>query len=141
VGTLKQTKAIALQSTISLNPVFEMGNAGEGLPRSVILRGRREFQRIRESGKKVRVGEFLLFFLPQTEAKFAVTVPKRIGNAVQRNYARRRIREYYRRNRALFSSMTILFHLTRLPENWDDLFAKVSTWANRLRRGPVDSSV
>jgi ribonuclease P protein component len=79
--------------------------------------------------------------LPGTDDRFAVTVPKRIGNAVRRNYARRRIREYYRHNRPLFESMTIIFHLLQWPENWDDLFEKVSKWANQLRRGAADPPV
>ncbi len=33
-------------------------------------------------------------------SRLAVSVPKRIGNAVERHYARRRIRETFRRNKA-----------------------------------------
>jgi hypothetical protein len=36
--------------------------AGEKLPRSVILRGQRMFQHVRNSGRKIKLGDMLVFF-------------------------------------------------------------------------------
>ena len=62
VRTMTAPKAVVFQSTIPSNTAPEMGNAGEGLPRSMILRGQRAFQQVRDSGRRARVGDLVVFF-------------------------------------------------------------------------------
>jgi ribonuclease P protein component len=64
------------------------------------LRRRAEFQRVYRDGIKV-VGRFVvLFFVRGDESlcRLGITVSRRIGKAVVRNRARRRIRELVRRD-------------------------------------------
>jgi len=67
---------------------------------AVRLRRRAEFQRVYTDGIKV-VGRFVVLFFVRGEesvCRLGVTVTRRIGNAVVRNRARRRIRELVRRD-------------------------------------------
>lgn len=52
-----------------------------------------------------------------------MTVPiKPFGGAVRRNYAKRRLREFFRREKYLFPEKTdILIRLDQPPEDWDQL--------------------
>jgi len=66
--------------------------------------------------------------LPAAERKIAFSTPRSVGNAVRRNRARRKLREFYRRNKALFPDKThYLIVLRNEPEDWRDL-------EDRLRR-------
>jgi hypothetical protein len=51
-----------MQASISSDNESGRGGKAEGLPRSMVLRGRRAFQQVRQSGRKVRMGELVLFF-------------------------------------------------------------------------------
>jgi ribonuclease P protein component len=61
----------------------------------------REFQRVREKGKAVRGGLFLLGLLRvegETNWRVGLVTSRRIGGAVVRNRVRRRLREIVRRD-------------------------------------------
>jgi ribonuclease P protein component len=81
--------------------------AGEGFPRDDRLRKRREFEECYASGVRVS-GRFLQLFVhwkgAQGSARLGISIPKRAGKAVIRNRLRRRIREIFRRNRALLGT-------------------------------------
>ncbi len=70
-----------------------------------------------------------LFFLPSDAAirQFGSLVPRRLfGTAVGRNYARRRLREYFRRNKELFPvNCQILVRLYAAPKDWNDFFVEL----------------
>ncbi len=62
------------------------------------LRRRVEFQEVYRRGTKV-VGRFLVLFVADgrsAESRYGITVTRRVGNAVTRNRARRRVRELVR---------------------------------------------
>jgi ribonuclease P protein component len=71
------------------------------------LRRQGDFRAVREAGRRVPCGAFTLTFLrrdPPIDAPARVGVVASIaavGNAVQRNRARRRMRELFRRHQAL----------------------------------------
>jgi ribonuclease P protein component len=66
--------------------------------------------------------------LPASERKIAFATPRSVGNAARRNRARRKLREFYRRNKSLFPDKThYLIVLRNEPEDWTDL-------EDRLRR-------
>jgi ribonuclease P protein component len=81
--------------------------AGEGFPRDDRLRKRREFEECYASGVRVS-GRFLQLFVnwkdAQGSARLGISIPRRAGKAVIRNRLRRRIREIFRRNRALLGA-------------------------------------
>jgi ribonuclease P protein component len=73
------------------------------------LRKRREFEEcyasgVRVSGRHIQV--FLLADPPGTPSRprLGISVPRRVGKAVQRNRVRRRLREIFRRTRSLFAN-------------------------------------
>ena len=78
---------------------------GEGFPAQLRLRQRREFLAVQRSGSKYHTRHFLVFVM-QTEAeappRLGITVTRKVGNAVQRNWIKRRVRDVFRRNRSRF---------------------------------------
>ncbi len=65
------------------------------------------------------------------------------GGAVQRNYARRRLREFYRRNKSLFPENTdILIRLYTVPSKWDGLLLQISGMLKtvKTKRETLDST-
>ena len=59
------------------------------------------FRQVYDSGKKIQARFFTAFILPnsQEQSRIGITATKRIGNSVERNRSRRRLRELYRRNK------------------------------------------
>jgi len=70
------------------------------------------FKRVVESGRRRASGGFVVITAPQNEARglvsdenrsrLGVTVSKRVGNAVVRNRIKRKLREFFRRQRQHF---------------------------------------
>ena len=59
----------------------------------------------------------------------------KVGSAVARNYARRRLREFYRCNRELFPEKTeILVKLKKAPESWNNLFGQIKEILEQISR-------
>lgn len=61
------------------------------LPVQYRLRKRKEFSRIYHKGKKTNCNEFTIYFLSNRELKVGFSVSKKIGNAVIRNFYRRKL--------------------------------------------------
>ena len=74
---------------------------GEEFPARLRLRQRREFLAVARDGTKHHTKRFLVFVnaTGDTDAapRIGITVTKKIGNAVQRNWIKRRVRENFRR--------------------------------------------
>ena len=64
------------------------------------IRRRSEFLRVYEHGRKVHGRLFTVFVLPTDldTSRLGVSATRKFGNAVQRNLAKRRIREIFRRH-------------------------------------------
>lgn len=71
---------------------------GFRLEKRRILAGRNEFNEIFNHGRRVSSKHFLLLTQKAEESKFAFTVSRKIGGAVRRNFAKRRLREILRLN-------------------------------------------
>ena len=74
---------------------------------------RREFEAVYARGKRIAGRHFILFILPNTlgRCRLGVTLSRKVGNAVVRNQARRRIREVFRTRRGLMGgSLDIIVH-------------------------------
>jgi ribonuclease P protein component len=79
----------------------------EGFSRDDRLRKRREFEECYASGVRVSGRHVQVFLLPAAGAnrpRLGISVPRRVGPAVTRNRVRRRLREIFRRGRALFAA-------------------------------------
>ncbi|MFH0882425.1 MAG: ribonuclease P protein component [bacterium] len=63
-------------------------------------------------------------------------VPLRpFGGAVQRNYARRRLREFFRHNRDLFPpNQDVLIRLHIAPADWDRFLEEITGLLGRIPR-------
>ena len=66
------------------------------------LHHRRQFEAVYTLGSRIAGRSFTLFILPNDcgNCRLGVTVSRKVGNAVVRNQARRRLREIFRRQRA-----------------------------------------
>jgi ribonuclease P protein component len=80
-----------------------MGEASEGFPKSSRILTRGLFKRAYESGYKVHAKYFTAFVLPNAveRARIGITATRKFGGAVERNRARRLVREVFRKNRWL----------------------------------------
>ena len=65
------------------------------------LTARRQFLAVYERGRRIRCNSFTVFALPNEldHCRLGITATRKIGNAVQRNRVKRRLREIFRRNR------------------------------------------
>jgi len=71
-------------------------------PKSARLRKREEFQRVMNGGRKKRIENICtLFILPNSlgRKRLGIIASRRIGNAVERNCAKRKLRDVFRRFR------------------------------------------
>jgi ribonuclease P protein component len=89
----------------------------QGLPREHRVRGRRDFEKAYEEGKKVVTPEFALFARPNGEpySRLGVTTTRRLGKAVVRNRARRLVREAFRTHREQIPTGLDLVVVVRPP--------------------------
>jgi ribonuclease P protein component len=83
-----------------------------------------------------------LFVLPNTHewSRLGVAATRKIGGAVSRNRAKRRVREIFRTS--TFSSgldMVVVVRRPLIEANWDDLVDEFRTLLRRQRRGPGKS--
>ena len=65
------------------------------------IRKRREYQRVYDQGRKVFSRNFTLFLLENDlrRPRLGITATRRVGGAVQRNRAKRLLREWFRKVR------------------------------------------
>lgn len=94
---------------------------GFAFPKSVRLRTRPEFLQFNSSGKKHHSPHFILLWKEPgaSEPRVGFTVSKKVGNAVQRNRIKRRLREFYRLNRELFGKADFNIIAKRGAESLD----------------------
>lgn len=74
--------------------------------RSDRLRSRLDFRRVSRQGRRVSCREFVLLradagpdSAPDTRARLGITASRKVGNAIARNRVKRRVREWFRRDR------------------------------------------
>ncbi|HMG36734.1 MAG TPA: ribonuclease P protein component [Blastocatellia bacterium] len=89
----------SLLSTAMLEP-------SQRFARSDRILKRETFKRVYEQGRKFTTKYFTAFVLsnPARQTRIGITTTRKIGSAVERNRARRLVREAYRRNKALVPS-------------------------------------
>lgn len=83
------------------------------LPELRSLKSKKNIKNILDNGKK-RYTRFGIFFLDKSETEytyFAVLIKKSVGKAVKRNYCKRIVREYMRKNLSLFKNYNQIIFL------------------------------
>ena len=70
-----------------------------------IVKSNREFDNIIKKGKYVKNNEFVIYYIDndKDKSRFGISVSKKIGNAVTRNYYKRIIRNICHKNKNLYS--------------------------------------
>jgi ribonuclease P protein component len=107
------------------------------------LRRRAEFTRVYEQGARLRGRFMTCFALPNglDSPRLGIAASRKIGNAVTRNKAKRRVRELYRAHKPL-KPIDIVFVPRRelVSAPWPALEAELQQFENeigsRFRRGP-----
>ncbi|MGP1450351.1 MAG: ribonuclease P protein component [Wolinella sp.] len=72
------------------------------------LKQSRDFDSIYSRGAKWHTPSFIVFFRTGSECRVGFTVSKKVGNAVERNFARRRLRVLYKRCSQLLKTGTVV---------------------------------
>lgn len=74
------------------------------------IRKRSEYQVIYDRGRRIPSGSFVLFVMPNAfgRPRLGITVTRRLGGAVQRNRAKRLIREIFRRHKSELMDVDIV---------------------------------
>ncbi len=111
------------------------------------LRKRREFEECYASGVRVSGRHVQVFCLPAggpgKRPRLGISVPRRVGGAVERNRVRRRLREIFRRTRgglAVGGAISVVVNArpsaasVSFRELSEDYAAAVSRALSRLRR-------
>src|SRR6266576_356469 len=100
------------------------------------LRRRSEFTRVYERGTRLRGRFMTCFALPNglDAPRLGIAASRKIGNAVMRNRAKRRVRELFRANKPL-KSIDIVFVPRREMASaaWSDLEADYRAALQRLK--------
>jgi ribonuclease P protein component len=94
------------------------------------LRKRREFEECYASGVRVSGRHVQVFLLADPSAagrpRLGISVPRRVGSAVDRNRVRRRLKELFRRTRPLFGDTVARLVLNVRPSAAGASFSELS---------------
>lgn len=95
-------------------------STAQGLSQKERLSLEKEMASLRRSGQKKVVTPFLVFSKKNNcgFARIAVALSKKCGKAVTRNAAKRQVREFFRKNKALFDSFDFFFYSNRSLESY-----------------------
>ena len=103
-----------------------------------IVKNNREFNNIIKNGKYKKNNEFVIYYIDNNKenSRFGISVSKKIGNAVTRNYYKRIIRNICHKNENLYSKgkdyiiimrkgLTLL-NFNEVNESFIDLIKKIN---------------
>ncbi len=110
---------------------YPMEKQDERFPFRERLRRKRDFERVYEQGAVFQGRHVVLFCLATgvDERKVGFVASRKVGGAVARNRARRRIREAYRKLRAGLPEAAHLVFVARsgaADAEWEELFGEVA---------------
>ncbi|MCP4583875.1 MAG: ribonuclease P protein component [candidate division Zixibacteria bacterium] len=83
-------------------------------PRACRLRGRTAIRETAIKGRKLSADSLGISYIESEQTRFGISVTRKFGNAVRRNRAKRLIREFLRKNKAIWPARrSILVRLAR----------------------------
>lgn len=113
-----------------------MIEASEKFPKTDRILKRDVFRRVYEQGRKLQARYFTAFVLPNLgeRSRLGITTTRKIGNSVERNRARRLVREAFRKNKWLVPrGVDIVINVKRplVEANYCDLEGDFITFLER----------
>jgi ribonuclease P protein component len=122
--------------------------AQHAFPKARRLRKRREFLPVQQSGSRIALPSAILLIAARADdgpARLGITVTRKFGGAVQRNRAKRLIREAFRRYPNLFppgidvvlipkTSAASSLSLAAFVDEWEGASRLIAARATSLRR-------
>lgn len=72
------------------------------------LKNKQRFNKVIQSGKKLKNKNYVVYFLPDFDLKIGITIGKKVCNAPDRNYHKRVIRSICQQNIHLFPKAHII---------------------------------
>ncbi len=113
-----------------------MGEVSQEFPKTDRILKRGLFRRVYEQGRKVQFRYFTAFVLATQNngARIGITATRKIGNSVQRNRARRLVREAFRKNKWLApNGVDIVINVKRplVEAHYRDLEGEFITFLQR----------
>lgn len=115
-----------------------------GLSRTRRLKRSSAFQEAYRQGRKC-IGKYLVLWrleTPEASLRLGVVSSRKVGGAVQRNRARRRIREAFRLNRDAFArreDVVVVARAAVLDAPWEKLVAELRELARRSEQPRKDN--
>jgi ribonuclease P protein component len=100
-----------------------------------------EFRRVYSKGRSAATSRLVLYALKnyKGDTRFGISVSGKIGNAVTRNKLRRRCKEFFRLNTALFKKASDYIAVARLPAasaDYAELSRDLTYLADKLAKMP-----
>jgi|YNPMSStandDraft_1061717.scaffolds.fasta_scaffold00050_37 ribonuclease P protein component len=99
------------------------------------LRDNRIINKLIKTKNKFEGNFFLIYYLKNNLNfnQVAISVSKKIGNSVTRNYFKRIIREIYRKNKDLIrEKYFFLFILKKIPANYKEAFDEIVEFFKKI---------
>jgi ribonuclease P protein component len=94
-----------------------VSEASEKFPKSDRILKRDRFREVYDTGRKIQATYFTAFVLPNESERprIGITATRKIGNSVERNRARRLVRDAFRKNKWLVpNGVDIVINVRRL---------------------------
>ena len=91
-------------------------DSDQRLRRADRLRSSKDYRRVNRTGSRKAARHFVAQTAPAFDPvhpSLGLVVSRRVGNAVERNHVKRRVREWFRRNRGLLSGGADLVVIAR----------------------------
>lgn len=117
----------------------EVAGPDERYRKSERLQKRPDFLRVQHQGLRYTTPRFVVLSVPSPvgRRRFGITASTKVGNAVQRNVVKRRLREIYRRNPSLWMEgidIVIIARKAAVEASFASLEADLFAWAQWLAR-------
>lgn len=122
-----------------MTAALKVAGPDERYRKSERLLKRADFLRVQHQGLRYTTPRFVVLSLPSPTGhrRFGITASTKVGNAIQRNRVKRRLRDIYRRNRGSWPAgidIVIIARHAAADARFDELEADFFAWAKWFER-------